>query len=87
MSTGDDSRFGGAEGDGTPALIDGAPTILTATPGQALVVPHDAFLLAHAHGYGRGRPVDPTEAQRLLEAAAAQGSLAARVVLRNRKAG
>ncbi len=45
MSTGDASRSGGAQGDGTPAIIESAPTILTAAPGPALVVPHDAFLL------------------------------------------
>ena len=45
MSTGDASRSGGAQGDGTPAIIESAPTILTAAPGPALVVPYDAFLL------------------------------------------
>ncbi len=45
MSTGEASRSGGAQGDGTPAIIESAPTILTAAPGPALVVPHDAFLL------------------------------------------
>ncbi len=45
MSTGDAFRTGGAQGDGTPAIIESAPTILTAAPGPALVVPHDAFLL------------------------------------------
>ena len=45
MSTGDASRSDGAQGDGTPAIIESAPTILTAAPGPALVVPYDAFLL------------------------------------------
>ena len=44
-SWGDISQFGGARSDGTLAITDSAPTILTAAPGQALVVPHDAFLL------------------------------------------